>query len=64
MQNLKKLYDNDLSEMASLLNQLKNRINDYLHINEYINPKIITLIEKDIDRIDKEIEAREEALYK
>jgi hypothetical protein len=64
MQNLKKLYDNDLWEMASLLNQLKNRINDYCHISEYIDSKIVALIQKDIDRIEKELEAREEALYK
>ena len=64
MTNFKKLYDNELSEMTALLHQLKNRINDYQHISEYIDPKITTLIEKDIDRIDKELEKRERAMYK
>jgi len=60
--NLKTISGNSLSETAGLLYRLIGLIEqDYLHVNENINPKILKLIKADYKKVDLEIDRREDA---
>jgi hypothetical protein len=39
--NIKNIDQNSLEELMSLINQIKKRVNDYGHVNEYL-PKSLT----------------------
>lgn len=60
MNNYSKVSDNTLSETSNLLNSLLSLIErDYLHVEDAINPAIKKAIEKEWDKVQKEIEKRE-----
>jgi hypothetical protein len=42
---------NELSETLNLLHQIKNRISDYCHIEEFIDDDIIQSIDKQINEL-------------
>lgn len=52
--------NNTLLETANLLAALSNLIErDYLHVAENISPSIKKAIDKEMDKVQKEIEKRE-----
>jgi len=60
MATLKYKYtsDNDVREVTALLNQLKQRIKDYSHVNHHI-AEVSTAIDKAYGQATKELELRE-----
>ncbi len=50
--NIKKINQNSLEELMALINQIKDRINDYGHVNEYL-PKTLT---KQINDFSKKLD--------
>lgn len=64
-QDLKKLSDNNLFELSVLLHSVKQLIiKDFLHVQKFANPQILTNVQKQINATDKEFNRREEKLYK
>jgi hypothetical protein len=52
--------NNTLLETVNLLAELKYLIErDYLHVAEHISPSIKKAIDKEMDKVQKEIERRE-----
>lgn len=61
---VKKLSDNDLSELADLFFHLVSRINDYRHVTESGEiTAVIKAIETKQDQVLTEIERREDLNY-
>lgn len=60
MKNYSKVSDNTLSEAANLLNRLSTLIErDYIHVADNISPSIKKAIDKEMSKVQKELEKRE-----
>lgn len=58
--NYSNVSGNTLSEAAALLNSLLCSIErDYIHVADAISPSIKKAIDKEMDKVQKEIEKRE-----
>lgn len=60
MNNYSKVSNNTLHETANLLDRLSTLIErDYLHVSDAINPSIKKTIDKEMNKVQKEMEKRE-----
>lgn len=58
---MKNLSGNSLSELGGLLSRLESLIErDYLHVSDYLDPKIIKLIKKQAEAVELEFDRREQ----
>jgi glutathionyl-hydroquinone reductase len=57
---MKKIYQNDLEELASLMNRILGEIDTYRHVSEFLPKSLINEINKFDEKIMKELERRDE----
>lgn len=61
MKKLKKLSDNQVSELVDLCSHLLNEIDSYSHVSEFIPPSIEANTREFYDQLVQEINKRETA---
>jgi hypothetical protein len=60
---MKKIYQNDLEELECLMNRISFEIEKYSHVSEHLPKKLLNELEKFSDKVNDELNRREEELF-
>jgi hypothetical protein len=55
---LSKIDQNSLEELMALINQIKKRVNDYGHVNQYLPASLLKQINDFSQKLDNEYDNR------